>query len=182
MLYHSYYFLRLSLLSLLLLITLNAIIVIINYVTFFYLNNVPFESDLMNFLPPPNLSFFEKMTKKIANKTRVFQVEKTWKPPFPRRLNVEYTWCAWREELLLVLCYPCHMQSLILGLLVSMSNNFFLKNVITMFDIMMYNHNLGLSICRLFYFLAQFLFTTSESELDYYHRKANVRVAERLKT
>ena len=40
--------------------------------------------------------------------------------------------------------------------------------------------------CRLFHFLAQFVFTTSEKELDYYHQKVNVRVAsrvaERLKT
>ena len=40
--------------------------------------------------------------------------------------------------------------------------------------------------CRLSYVLAKFLFTTSETELDYYHKKVNVRVtsrvAERLKT
>ena len=38
----------------------------------------------------------------------------------------------------------------------------------------------------LFHFLAQFLFTKSEMELDYYHHRVNVRVAEqvaeRLKT
>ena len=33
-----------------------------------------------------------------------------------------------------------------------------------------------------FHFLAQFPFTTSETELDYYHQKVNARVAERLKT
>ena len=37
-----------------------------------------------------------------------------------------------------------------------------------------------------FYFLAQFIFTTSGTELDYYHQKVNVRVAsqvfKRLKT
>ena len=47
-------------------------------------------------------------------------------------------------------------------------------------------YNLGQNICRLFHFLAQLLFTTSETELDYYHHKANVwlvsRVVERLKT
>ena len=46
-------------------------------------------------------------------------------------------------------------------------------------------NNLGQSICKLFHFLAQFFFTTSEAELDYYQPKVNVRVvsrvAERLK-
>ena len=41
------------------------------------------------------------------------------------------------------------------------------------------------SICRLFHFLIQFFFTTSETELDYYHQKMNAwdgsRVAERLR-
>ena len=49
-----------------------------------------------------------------------------------------------------------------------------------------YIYNLGQNIWRLFYFLAQFFFTTSEAELDYYHQKVSVRaasrVAERLKT
>ena len=31
-----------------------------------------------------------------------------------------------------------------------------------------------------FYVLAQFLFTTSETELDYYHKKVNVRLASRV--
>ena len=31
-----------------------------------------------------------------TNTPRVFQVETTWKRPFPRRFNVEYTWCACR--------------------------------------------------------------------------------------
>ena len=44
------------------------------------------------------------------------------------------------------------------------------------------NYNLGQNICRLFLFLAQFVFTTSETELYYYHQKVNVGVAERLKT
>ena len=48
-------------------------------------------------------------------------------------------------------------------------------------------YNLGQNICRLFLlFLAQFLFTISETEPDYYHQKASERVAsrdtERLKT
>ena len=46
--------------------------------------------------------------------------------------------------------------------------------------------NLGQNICNLFNFLVQFLFTTSETELEYYHQKINVRVAlqvaEQLKT
>ena len=45
---------------------------------------------------------------------------------------------------------------------------------------------LGQNICRIFLFLAQILFTTSETELDYYQQKGNIqvalRVAERLKT
>ena len=46
--------------------------------------------------------------------------------------------------------------------------------------------NLGQNISNLFHLLAQFLFTTSETKLDYYHQKINVRVAlqvaEQLKT
>ena len=41
---------------------------------------------------------------------------------------------------------------------------------------------LGQNICRFFQGLARFLFTASETELDYYHQKVNVRVAERLST
>ena len=40
---------------------------------------------------------------------------------------------------------------------------------------------LGQNICRL-HFFAQFSFTTSETELDYYHQKVNVRIFEQLKT
>ena len=40
--------------------------------------------------------------------------------------------------------------------------------------------NLGQNICRLFHNLAQFLFTKSETELDHYHQKVNVRVASRV--
>ena len=46
----------------------------------------------------------------------------------------------------------------------------------------MFVYNLAQNICRLFHFLAQFFFTTSETELDYYHQKVSARVAERLKT
>ena len=42
-----------------------------------------------------------------------------------------------------------------------------------------YRYNLGQNICRPFHVFAQFLLTTSESELDYYHQKMNVRVATR---
>ena len=42
--------------------------------------------------------------------------------------------------------------------------------------------NLGQNICRLFHVLAQFPFMISEAELDYYHQKVNVRVAESVKT
>ena len=40
-------------------------------------------------------------------------------------------------------------------------------------------YNLGQNICRLFHFLAGFLFTTSETELDY-HKKVSVRVVSRV--
>ena len=38
----------------------------------------------------------------------------------------------------------------------------------------------GQNICRLSHFLAQFVFITSETELDYYHHRVNVRVASRV--
>ena len=48
------------------------------------------------------------------------------------------------------------------------------------------NYNLGQNIWRVFHFLVQVFFTTSETELDYYHQEVSVRVAsriaERLKT
>ena len=37
-----------------------------------------------------------------------------------------------------------------------------------------------LNICWLFYALAQFLFTTSEMELDYCHQNENIRVASQI--
>ena len=43
-----------------------------------------------------------------------------------------------------------------------------------------FSDNLGQNICRLFHFLAQFLFTTSKTELDYYHQKVSARVASRV--
>ena len=36
------------------------------------------------------------------------------------------------------------------------------------------------NICRLFHFLAQFVFSTIETELNYYHQKVNVKVASRV--
>ena len=49
-----------------------------------------------------------------------------------------------------------------------------------------FSGNPGQSICRIFHFFAQYLFTTSERELDYYHQNVIVgvvsQVAERLKT
>ena len=46
--------------------------------------------------------------------------------------------------------------------------------------------NLGQNILRLFHFLVQFFFTTSETEIDYYYQKVHVQVAlrvvKRLKT
>ena len=41
-------------------------------------------------------------------------------------------------------------------------------------------YNLGQNICGLFDFLAQLVFTTSETKLDYLHQKVNVRVASRV--
>ena len=35
-------------------------------------------------------------------------------------------------------------------------------------------------MCRLFHILVQFLFNTSETELNYYHQKVNVRVLSRV--
>ena len=40
--------------------------------------------------------------------------------------------------------------------------------------------NHGGSICRLFHVLVQFFFTTSKSELHYYHQRVNVQVASRV--
>ena len=40
-----------------------------------------------------------------------------------------------------------------------------------------YFFNLGQNICRLFPVLAQCFFTTSKTELNYYHQKVNIRVA-----
>ena len=49
-----------------------------------------------------------------------------------------------------------------------------------------FSDNNGQNICRLFHVLEKLLFTTSESELDYYHQKVIVpdssQVVERLKT
>ena len=56
-----------------------------------------------------------------------------------------------------------------------------LKKVISMWiSTTFFLNNLGQKICRLFHFLAQLVFTTSEMELDYYHQKVNVRVASRI--
>ena len=41
-------------------------------------------------------------------------------------------------------------------------------------------YNLGQNICRLFHVLAQFLFTSSQTELDYYHWKVNVQLPHEL--
>ena len=50
---------------------------------------------------------------------------------------------------------------------------------------MTFTYNLRQNICRFFHVLAQFLFTASETKLDYYHQKVNVevvsQVTERLK-
>ena len=43
-----------------------------------------------------------------------------------------------------------------------------------------YTHNLGQKTCRLSHVLAQFFFTTSETDVDYYHQKVNLRVALRV--
>ena len=43
-----------------------------------------------------------------------------------------------------------------------------------------FTDDIGKSIYRLFHVFAQFLFITSETELDYYHQKVNVRVASQV--
>ena len=49
-----------------------------------------------------------------------------------------------------------------------------------------FSDNFGQNICRLFLFLEEFFFTTSETELDCYYQKVSARVvsraAERLNT
>ena len=42
-------------------------------------------------------------------------------------------------------------------------------------------YNLGQNICRLFHFSAQFVFTTSETELDHYHQAVNVELPHELR-
>ena len=37
-----------------------------------------------------------------------------------------------------------------------------------------------INLCRLFHFLARFLFTTSDTELDYYHNKKSLRIFSRV--
>ena len=44
----------------------------------------------------------------------------------------------------------------------------------------MFSGSLGQNTSRFFYFLAQFLFTTRETELDFYDQKVNVRIALRV--
>ena len=61
-------------------------------------------------------------------------------------------------------------------------NQFRAEKISRITDHRMYGSNLGQNIRRLFHFLAQFIITTSETELDYYHQEVNARVAERLKT
>ena len=39
------------------------------------------------------------------------------------------------------------------------------------------SYNLGQIVCRIFQVLSEFLVTTSEMEVDYYHQKKNVRIA-----
>ena len=43
-----------------------------------------------------------------------------------------------------------------------------------------FNYKPGQGICRHFHVLVQFPFTTSETDLDYYQKKVNVRVASRV--
>ena len=41
-------------------------------------------------------------------------------------------------------------------------------------------YNLGQNICRVFHTLAQFLFTTIETEIDFYHQRLKERFASRV--
>ena len=42
------------------------------------------------------------------------------------------------------------------------------------------SYNIGQNICRIFHFLVKFLFTTSKTELGYYHQKVKVQVASQV--
>ena len=61
-------------------------------------------------------------------------------------------------------------------------NALILRLIIGTLLVSKWKYNFGQNICRLFHVLAQFAFTTTETELEYYCQKVNVRVAERLKT
>ena len=55
-----------------------------------------------------------------------------------------------------------------------------LRLLIGTFLVSKWKYNIGQNICKLFYFLAQFAFTTTETDLEYYYQKMNERVAERV--
>ena len=40
----------------------------------------------------------DKKIESYTNTSRAFHVETMWKRPFPRRFNVECTWCIWRDK------------------------------------------------------------------------------------
>ena len=42
------------------------------------------------------------------------------------------------------------------------------------------SYYLGQNICRIFHVFVQFLLTTSDMELDFYHQKVDMRVASRV--
>ena len=58
---------------------------------FFKIKEFPFLKSSLD-IPVGKKSESEK-----KNTPHVFHVETTWKPPFPRRFNVEYAWCVCRE-------------------------------------------------------------------------------------
>ena len=53
--------------------------------------------------------------------------------------------------------------------------------MLTMYKIVFRVPILGKTFCRLLHVLLQFLFITSEMELDYYYQKVKIEVAEKLK-
>ena len=56
----------------------------------------------------------------------------------------------------------------------------FISLINIFFKLLLCSSNLGQNIWILFYFLAQLFFTTSETELDYYHQKVSARAASQV--
>ena len=58
----------------------------------------PFKEINFEIKLPKHTHYRRSVQRKTPTNTpRVFQVETTWKRPFPRRFNLEYTWCVCRD-------------------------------------------------------------------------------------